>query len=102
MLYESGLFMEPNLNSSSGYNSGYGSGSDAKEYEPKYASTPLTHEGIIEYGHHKSFLFHRNIKIEEYFNLVLFVPTLYIVNKSQSLFVAKSKVQNKLLKILGQ
>ena len=82
-----------------GYASGYGSGSDTKEHAPHYNTSEFNFESLIEYGANKSLIYYRNLKINEYFNLVIFVPTIKIINKSTSVFMVKSKANKRLIRV---
>lgn len=47
-------------------------------------------EEIIHFGPDEHMIFKRSVEIQKYFNLVIFLPTVHIINKTQATFYAKS------------
>ena len=50
----------------------------------------LAENEVIKFGTEQHLIFKRVVKMEKYFTLIVLMPTVHIINKSQATFYAKS------------
>ena len=46
---------------------------------------------MIKFGPEEHLIFKRVVQMDKYFNMIVFMPTVHIINKSQATFYAKSE-----------